>query len=64
MDLTDRDSITLGRAPYVTSKPPAVDMYGSSYGRLGVGLFIVEKVLEEVGGRIQIGSGDALFHRR
>ncbi len=63
MNLTDRESITLGLAPYVTSKPPAVEMYGSGYGRLGVGLFIVANVLEQVGGRIQIASGDALFHR-
>jgi anti-sigma regulatory factor (Ser/Thr protein kinase) len=62
MSLTDRDSITLGLAPYVTSKPYAVGMYDSGYGRLGVGLFIVTNLLNEIGGRIQIVSGSALFH--
>jgi hypothetical protein len=64
IDLSDRDAITLGLAPYVTSKPLALEMYGSGYGRLGVGLFIVSSVLDQVGGRIQIASGAALFHRR
>ena len=63
MKLTDRDAITLGLAPYVTSKPPTVEMYDSGYGRLGVGLFIVSCVLNQVGGRIQIASKTALFHR-
>lgn len=64
MNLTDRDSITLGLAPYVTSKPYVVGIYESAgYGRLGVGLFIVANVLKEIGGRIQIASGNALFHR-
>lgn len=62
MNLTDRESITLGLAPYVTSKPYAGGMYESGYGRLGVGLFIVANVLKEIGGRIQIASGNALFH--
>lgn len=63
MNLTDRDSITLGLAPYITSKPYVGGMYESSgYGRLGVGLFIVANVLKEIGGRIQITSGNALFH--
>jgi len=64
MNLTDRDAIALGLAPYVTSKPPTADIYDSGYGRLGVGLFIVSNVLDRVGGRIQIASHGALFHRR
>ncbi len=43
MNLTDRDAIALGLAPYVTSKPRTAEMYDSGYGRLGVGLFIVSK---------------------
>lgn len=62
MRLTDRESITLGLAPYVTSKPYATGMYETGYGRLGVGLFIVENVLKEIGGRIQIATGTSLFH--
>jgi hypothetical protein len=63
MNLTDREAITLGLAPYVTSKPAVANSYDSGYGRLGVGLFIVSNVLEQVGGRIQIASKTALFHR-
>lgn len=63
MRLTDRNSITLGLAPYITSKPYVAGMYESAgYGRLGVGLFIVANVLKEIGGRLQIASGNALFH--
>jgi hypothetical protein len=62
MDLSDREAITLGLAPYVTSKPPTPELYDAGYGRLGVGLFIVSSVLDAVGGRIQIASGAALFH--
>lgn len=40
-----------------------VGIVDTGYGRLGVGLFIVTNVLKEVGGRIQIASGNALFHR-
>jgi hypothetical protein len=63
MALTDRDAITLGLAPYVTSKPPTSEMYDSGYGRLGVGLFIVSSVLKQIGGRIQIASRSSLLHR-
>jgi anti-sigma regulatory factor (Ser/Thr protein kinase) len=63
MNLTDREAITLGLQPYVTSKPYSTGMYESGYGRLGVGLFIVTHVLKEIGGRIQIASGNTLFHR-
>lgn len=64
MRLTDRDAIKLGLAPYVTSKPSTTGMYGSAaYGRLGVGLFIVSSMLSQIGGRIQITSNSALFHR-
>lgn len=65
LSLSDRDAITLGLAPFVTSKPDtSTAVYGSGYGRLGVGLFIVSSVLEQVGGRVLVASGDALFHRR
>lgn len=64
MALTDRDAIALGLAPYVTSKPQTPGIYDSGYGRLGVGLFIVSTVLDRVGGRIQIASGEALFHQK
>jgi hypothetical protein len=56
---THRDAITLGLAPFVTSKPPTGMPYETGYGRLGVGLFIVGEVLSIVGGRLQVVSGDA-----
>ena len=64
MALSDREAMMLGLAPYVTSKPLATDMYDSGYGRLGVGLFIVSAVLDQVGGRIQIASQTALFQQK
>jgi len=64
MDLSDRDAITLGLAPYVTSKPYAPTMpYSPGYGRLGVGLFIVSEVLAAVGGQVLVCSGDTVFRR-
>jgi hypothetical protein len=62
--LSHRDAVTLGLAPYVTSKPyESYGPYASGYGRLGVGLFIVSYVLARIGGQFLLSSGDAL-HRR
>ncbi len=61
--ISDRDAIVLGIAPYVTSKPYTTEVYGSSYGRLGIGLFIVSEILCAVGGRVLIASGTALMDR-
>lgn len=64
MELSDREAITLGLAPYVTSKPYAPTMpYSPGYGRLGVGLFIVSEVLAAIGGQVLVCSGNAVYRR-
>lgn len=64
MVLSDREAISLGLSPYVTSKPYAPDPYSSGYGRLGVGLFMVSEVLAAIGGRVLVCSGEALYRRK
>ncbi len=59
-----RHAITLGLAPFVTSKPRTGVPYETAYGRLGVGLFIVPDILDAVGGEILVVSGDAMARRR
>jgi hypothetical protein len=64
MELSDRQAISLGLAPYVTSKPYATGSYPTGYGRLGVGLFIVSEVLAAAGGRVLVCSGESLYRRK
>ncbi len=64
LQLTDRDVLVLGRAPFVTSKPSTSTPYAQRYGRLGVGLFIVSDVLARVGGRILLVSGTSAVDQR
>jgi hypothetical protein len=61
---SDRDALKLGLAPYITSKPSSAYLYAPSYGRLGVGLFIVAETLAQVGGRLLICSGSAVHRVR
>ncbi|HYV68096.1 MAG TPA: ATP-binding protein, partial [Myxococcales bacterium] len=64
LKLSDREALKLGLAPYVTSKPNlAGEPYASPYGRLGVGLFIVSEILRRVGGKLLVGSGQAILAR-
>jgi hypothetical protein len=63
-ELRDRDVLMLGLAPFVSSKPPATVPYGQSYGRLGVGLFIVSDILARVGGRMLLASGASAVDQR
>jgi anti-sigma regulatory factor (Ser/Thr protein kinase) len=58
-----RDAITLGLAPFITSKPRTHDPYETAYGRLGVGLFIVAEILDSVGGQLLLVSGDTMARR-
>ncbi len=60
----DRDALELGLLPFVTSKPQTDIPYENSYGRLGVGLFIVSEILDRIGGRILVVSGGAGVDRR
>lgn len=63
--LSDRDAITLGLEPYVTSKPQEeFGMYASGYGRLGLGLFIASEMLVLVGGQFLVASGTAMLRKR
>lgn len=55
--ISDRDALALGLLPFVTSKPRTGNPYEDSYGRLGVGLFIVSEVLDRIGGRFLLVSG-------
>ena len=64
LELSDRDALVLGRAPFVTSKPSTTATYDQGYGRLGVGLFIVSEVLARVGGRILLVSGRSAADER
>jgi anti-sigma regulatory factor (Ser/Thr protein kinase) len=62
MGLTDRDAITLGLTPWVTSKPDNPgETYAAGYGRLGVGLSIISEILRLSGGRLLIASGGAMY---
>jgi hypothetical protein len=62
--LNDRAAVELAVMPYVTSKPQTMVPYENSYGRLGVGLFIVSEVLDRVGGRLLLISGRSAVDRR
>ena len=62
-ELSGRNALMLGLAPFVTSKPRTGEPY-EGYGRLGVGLFIVSEVLERVGGRMLLVSGASTMDRR
>jgi len=64
LHLGQRDALVLGLAPFVTSKPQTGAPYEHSYGRLGVGLFIVAEVLDRVGGRFFLVSEGAGVDRR
>lgn len=61
--LDDTTAIALGLEPFVTSKPITGIPYEAGYGRLGVGLFIVGEILEQVGGRLLVLSGAASVDR-
>lgn len=62
--IEDRDALELGLLPFVTSKPQTGTPYENTYGRLGVGLFIVSDILDRVGGRMLLVSGSAGVDRR
>ena len=64
ISLDDRQALELALMPYVTSKPQTMVPYENSYGRLGVGLFIVSEVLDRVGGRLLLISGRSAVDRR